>query len=278
MFKRILVLLFTINLVLIVIAFSQDHRGGFIVRFFDVGQGDAIYIRTEQKQDILIDGGPNDAVLSKLGQAMPFYDRDIDILVISNPHADHVTGALAVLKQYRVKTVYFSGAEHTTYQYLELLRFLEEQKEIVKVKVDHPMNLELSEDTALSFLYPDFDVNSSLSRPFIKNNLNNTSVVVKLTHNGKTVLLTGDIGKEVEEYMLLQGVDVSANVLKIAHQGSRFSSGEPFLRAVHPQFAVIFVGQNNYGHPHIETLDRLRSLGIKFLRTDEEGDIEFSLK
>ena len=278
MFKRILALLFAINLILIVIAFSADHERGFIVRFFDVGQGDAIYIRTEKKQDILIDGGPDDTVLSKLGEAMPFYDRDIDILIISHPHADHITGALAVLKQYRVKTVYFSGAEHTTYQYLELLRFLEEQKEIVKVKVDHPINLQLSGETALSFLYPDFDVSSPLAPSFIKNNLNNTSVVVKLTHKGHSALLTGDIGKEVEEYMLLQGVDVSAHLLKIAHQGSRFSSGEPFLRAVHPQFVVIFVGQNNYGHPHAETLDRLHSLGIKFLRTDEEGDIEFSLE
>jgi beta-lactamase superfamily II metal-dependent hydrolase len=217
-------------------------------------------------------------VLSKLGEAMPFYDREIDIVIVSHPHADHITGLLSVLRHYRVKTVYLSGARHTTYEYLELLRFLKEHEEIAKVKVDRPMTVQLSESTALLFLYPDFDVSSLKAPPFIKNNLNNTSVVVKLTHNVESALFTGDIEKEAEQYILEKGVDVSADVLKVAHQGSRTSSGEEFLRAVHPRFAVISVGQNDYGHPHPETVFRLNSLSIPVLKTDEAGDIEFSFR
>lgn len=275
MLKKVLLLLLAVNVVLIIIAVSEN-RDETRVHFFDVGQGDAIYIRTANSHDIVVDSGPSDAILSKLGKAMPFYDRKIDILIVSHPHADHITGAIAVLKQYRVKTVYLSGARHTTHEYLELLRFLGEHKEIAKVKVDRPMIARLGEKTALSFLYPDFDVSSKTAPLFIKNNLNNTSVVVKFTHNGKSALLTGDIEKEVEEYLLEKGVDVSAYVLKVAHQGSRTSSTEPYLTAVRPGLAVISVGKNDYGHPHPEVVERLRSFGIQTLRTDEEGDIEFS--
>ncbi len=277
MLKRVLLTLFIINiLLLIAVAFYKSPETK--VHFFDVGQGDAIYIRTEQNYDILIDGGPNDTVLSKLGERMPFYDREIDSVIVSHPHADHVTGLLAVFRQYKVKNVYLSGATHTTYEYLELLRFLAEHTEIQKIKVDRPITVQLGDETALSFLYPDFDVAEDDAPPFIKSNLNNTSLAVKLTHKGKSVFFTGDIEKEAEEYLLSKGADVSSDILKVAHQGSRTSSGEAFLLAVHPRFAVISVGKNDYGHPSPETLARLSSLGIQLFRTDEQGDIEFSLQ
>lgn len=272
MFTRVLLLLLGINLLLIFIAVSQN-RDETRMHFFDIGQGDAVYIRTENHTDIVVDGGPSDAILSKLGEAMPFYDRTIDILILTHPHADHITGAIAILKQYRVKTVYLSGARHTTHEYLELLRLLAKHAEIAKIKVDHPMAVRFSTQTALSFLYPDFDVSSSTAPPFIKDNLNNTSVVVKFTHQKKSVLLTGDIEQEVEEYLVKKGSDVSADVLKVAHQGSRTSSTEPFLRFVRPGLAVISVGKNDYGHPHPEVAERLRALRIQTVRTDEEGDV-----
>lgn len=275
MFKRILFLLFAVNIILIIVLAVSSYRRKFKIHFFDVGQGDAIYVRTVENYDILIDGGPDDTVLSKLGEAMPFYDREIDIVIVSHPHADHITGLLSVLQNYKVKNVYLSGASHTTYEYLELLRQLAKHPETRKVKVDHPITLRLGDETALFFLYPDFDVADTSAPQFTNSNLNNTSVVVKLTHKGKSVLFTGDIEKEAEEYMLSKGIDVSGDVLKVAHQGSRTSSTETFLRAVYPRFAVISVGKNVYGHPHPDTLDRLHFLNIRPLRTDEEGDIVF---
>lgn len=277
MFKRVLFLLFAINIILIIVLVVSSYRREFKIHFFDVGQGDAIYVRTAENHDILIDGGPDDTVLSKLGEAMPFYDREIDIVIVSHPHADHISGLISVLQNYKVKNVYLSGASHTTYEYLELLRQLAKRPETRKVKVDHPITLQLGDETALSFLYPDFDVADINAPQFTNSNLNNTSLVVKMTRKGRSVLFTGDIEKDAEEYMLSKKMDVSADVLKVAHQGSRTSSAEPFLRAVHPRFAVISVGKNVYEHPHPDTLDRLRFLNIKLLRTDEEGDIVFSL-
>jgi competence protein ComEC len=234
----------------------------------------------------VIDGGPTDVVLSKLGEAMPFYDREIDVMILSHPHADHITGLISILKNYTVKYVYLTGAVHTSYEYQEFLRQLVEHPEIQKIKVDHQFAVNLGTDTKIEFLYPDFDVANEAARkaqPFIEDNLNNTSIVAKLIYKDYSFLFTGDIEKEAEEYLLSSSngktekavpFSVRADVLKVPHQGSRTSSTLPFLEAVRPQKAIITVGSGNqYGHPHQETLSKFISLGIPVYRTDEEGDI-----
>lgn len=284
MLRKVITAALLIAVVLVVLVALQQRDSRLKVYFFDAGQGDAIYIRTPEKYDILIDGGPTDVVLSKLGEAMPFYDRTIDIVILSHPHADHVTGLIGVLKEYRVKQVYFSGAVHTTAEYLEFLTALKQLAETQKIRVDHRFTVTLSPYFRLEFLYPDFDVMDTMGRaehPFLEDNLNNTSVVVKMIYKDMSWLFTGDIEREVEEYLVSRygGTILNSQGLKVPHQGSKTSSTLAFLKAVQPSIAVIMAQENNrYGHPHKEVLERFRALGITLLRTDQKGDVVFTYK
>lgn len=285
--KKFVIVAAIVNCVLIgVLAFSRSERRAAI-HIFDVGQGDGGYIRTPERYDIVIDGGPSRTIISKLGETMPFYDRTIDAVILSHPHADHVIGLIALLQRYRVRQVYLSGAVHSTPEYRAFLEILQKHQEIQKIKVDHPFTVIFSPDTQLEFLYPTLDVESSEAPDFMKKNLNNTSVVVRFTHRKESALFTGDIEKDAEAYLVSRygsanstpvSNKLKAEILKVPHQGSRTSSTIEFLTAVHPSIAVIPVGaQNKYGHPHKETLDRLEWLGIKTLRTDYNGDITLYL-
>ena len=281
LFKKAIWISLLIVFLLFAIAVFKGRRKELQVYFFDAGQGDAIYIRTPEKYDIVIDGGPSEVILSKLGEVMPFYDREIDVMILSHPHADHITGLISILKNYTVRYVYITGAVHTSYEYQEFLRQLVARAEIQKIKVDHQFVVALGTDTKIEFLYPNFDVADEAEReahPFMEDNLNNTSIVAKLMYKNHSFLFTGDIEKEVEEYVLASyPLSLAADVLKVPHQGSRTSSTLPFLNAVHPQKAIITVGSGNqYGHPHQEVLSRFNSLRITLLRTDEEGDIRLT--
>lgn len=249
---------------------------GLTVHFISVGGGEAILIRGPAGQDILIDGGGSEAIVSALGRIMPFYDRTIETLIITHPHADHITGLPRVLADYQVERVYLSGAVHTSSIYLELLGRLRDAPETQKIKVDHQFSVAISPDLRLEFIYPDFDV-AVTDHPFIKDNLNNTSVVVRVTYKEQSFLFVGDIEAEVEAYLVKSSINnfiLRSDTLKVGHQGSKTSSSLEFLQAVAPQTAVIIVDANNrYGHPHPEVIKRLNELGIKILRTDKDGDI-----
>lgn len=281
MFKKIIIIVLILNLTLLIWLAFQPNSQNLKIRFFDVGQGDAIYIRTPYNQDILIDGGPSTAILSKLGEVMPFWDREIDIVILTHPHSDHITGLVSVLQNYQVKQVYLTGAQHTTYEYLEFLKFLRDHQNIKKIKIDHVFKVKLSEDLYLQFFYPDFDVGDAsavVNYPFIQGNLNNTSAVVQLVYKNNSFLFTGDIEAEAENYLLTSvqadPTVLKSNVLKIAHHGGKNASSSEFLKAVAPETAVISVGAgNSFGHPNQLIIDRLKSLGVEILRTDEQGDI-----
>ena len=293
MLKKAVVTIVLIILALLGIIGLTPEAGKLKIIYFDVGQGDAAYIRTAGGQDILIDAGPSDVILSKLGEAMPFYDRTLDIIILSHPHADHSTGLVGVLNNYSVRQVYLTGVVHTSSEYLEFLKLLKNHPEIEKIKIDHRFNVDLGNETELQFLYPDFDVAAATAikiYPFLKENLNNTSVVVRLVAGDQSFLFLGDIEKDVEAYLLTsQSRSISvqsatgdfswlkSTVIKIPHHGSKTSSTIPFLTAVSPQTAVISVGAgNSFGHPSPIVLKRLSDLEIKTLRTDLEGDIVIS--
>jgi competence protein ComEC len=235
-----------------------------------VGQGDSILIKTPDEQNILIDGGPSSKVLSQLGKNLAFFDKNIDLLVLTHPHSDHVAGLIEVLRRYQVKKVLMTGVLHTSPDYLTFLKELENQKTEIQI-AKGAQDIALGQDLTLKILYPFKDVSQQKF-----DELNNSSIVLKLIYKDNSFLFTGDAEEIAESDLIAAKTDLSAQILKVGHHGSKYSSSEKFLEAVNPQYAVISVGKNNdFGHPHLRTLDNLAQRNIKILRTDQSGTIKF---
>ncbi|MFC1662662.1 ComEC/Rec2 family competence protein [Patescibacteria group bacterium] len=254
--------------VLLVITFTGQADNLKVV-FLDVGQGDAIYIRTPQAQDILIDGGPGSYAAEQIGQHMPFYDRDIELVILSHGHSDHVSGLVEILKRYQVKQIIYSGqVNHSAPDYQRFLE-LTDEKNIPLNSVTHGQQIKLSSDIRLDILYPNQDYTGKTL-----DDLNETSVIARLNYGQNVFLFTGDAGQEIEEQLLALELNLASEVLKIGHHGSKYSSSRAFIEAVSPDYAVIQSGEDNsFDHPHEETLDVLNKLNIKTLRNDQLGDI-----
>ena len=271
--KKILLFLFTALALFIWYAvFTIGAQGEIEVTFFDVGQGDAALIQTNDGTQILIDGGPGRTILSKLGEAMPYWDRAIELVILTHPHADHLDGLIEVLKNYGVKTVLDSGAHYQTADYAEWKRLLEE-KQIPIIVAKAGQRIHFSSSAFLDVLAP---LESMANKPL--KNIHDAVVVMRLSHrdnkNFYSVMFTGDMERRLEFELVSRGMPLNTDVLKIGHHGSKTSSSEYFLKAVSPKIAIISVGgKNRYGHPHPSVLDRLERLGIQIRRTDIEGDI-----
>jgi len=248
--------------------FNQAPDNILEVTFFDVGQGDAIFIETPYGRQILIDGGPDKTVLDKLSQTIPFYDRTIDLLVLTHPDADHITGLVEVLNYYQVGHILTSGLKKDTAVY-QRWRNLIEERNIPLTIAQTGQRVILQEGIVLKILWPEQSLIKSMAK-----NANNSSVVSQLVYGQSEFLLTGDIEKEIEQYLVRHSVSngLESDILKVPHHGSKTSSSYNFLKAVNPQIAIISVGLNNrFKHPHSEVLERLRDFLI--YRTDENGDI-----
>ncbi len=238
------------------------------VAFFDVGQGDAVFIRGPLGGTILIDGGPDAHILEELGKVMAFGEKTIDIVILTNPDRDHYGGLLDVLGRYAVGTVIEPGTRSQNETYKEFERLIQE-KRIPQMIARRGMNIPLGSGAHLDIIFPDRDV-SNFSR-------NDGSVIAKLQYGATSVMLTGDTTKIIEEYLVNRYLDdLPSGILKVAHHGSRSSSGRRFVEAVAPRYAVISDGlTNTYGHPHDETLQTLGNSGVEVLRTDTLGTIIF---
>jgi len=241
------------------------------VVFFDIGQGDSIFIETPQNQQILIDGGPSSAVLEKLAKEMPFYDRDIDLIILTHPEHDHYFGLMEVLKRYKVENILWTGIVRETSEWKEWDKLIKEEEAEVKI-AEAGQKIIFQEDPLIfiEILHP-FE---NLSGQEFEG-CNDTSIVAHLFFEDVSFLFTGDIGKKVEAELVRQDVDLDSDVLKVCHHGSKTSSSQEFLEAVLPKIAVIQVGRDNrYGHPCFEVLANLEKFGIQVLRTDINGDIK----
>jgi len=238
------------------------------VVFFDIGQGDSIFIETPKGYQILIDGGPSSAVLEKLGNEMPFWDRTIDLVVLTHPEHDHIAGLIEVLKRYEVDYILWTGVLRDTGEHEEWERFIKEED--VKVKIAKIGQKIITPEVFFEVLHP-FE---SLEGKEVKNT-NNSSIVLRLVFKDNSFLFTGDLYKSTEREIVNRGLEIDSDVLKVGHHGSKTSSAEEFLEKVSPEVAVISVGKDNtYGHPHQEVLETLDKYGITVLRTDTEGDIK----
>ena len=238
------------------------------VTVLDVGQGDAILVEDSAGHRILIDGGPSAAAIeSALGRHLPFYDRRIDLVVLTHAQADHIGGLPAVLDHYQVGAVMEGSTEAESAAYLAWRQAIEESG-APRVQARRGQYIELASGTRLTVLAP-----IAGRKPEAPNE---GSVVLKLERGGISFLLTGDMGEEEEKALLRLGTDLRANVLKVGHHGSRTSTSAAFLRRVHPQVDVISVSATNrFGHPSPEVLERLR--GDLVLRTDVHGDVTVSV-
>ncbi len=250
--------------------FSNDLK----VYFFDVGQGDAALIRTPQHQNILIDGGPDNSVVYKLGKYLPFWERKIDLIILTHPHADHLIGLVEVLERYQAEKVVFTGVSYYSDFYKEFKK-LRSEKQIPFTLAIAGRKFDFGE-IKIEILSPKENL---WNKVFYGNEnesggLNDTSVVAQLSCGKNSFLFTGDAGVEVEKKLKSDNLNLKSDILKVGHHGSDTASSFEFLKAVSPALAVISVGKNNYGLPDYRILYRLRQLGVPYLRTDENKDIK----
>lgn len=270
-------LVFLVLLVVLIwyaVFYFEAHQN-LLVTFFDVGQGDAIFIEAPNGNQILVDGGPGDKILAKLGRTMLFGDRYIDLLVLTHPHADHLDGLLQVARHYKIGAVLETGVGHSISEYEEWHRTLEE-KNVPIITAQRGQKIIFAKTGELDIFSPFASfVGASLKNP------HDANIVSKLMYGNSSFLLTGDAERSLEYRLLLESgglklYSFKSQVLKVGHHGSKTSSSEEFLKAVSPRFAVIQVGRKNrYGHPAQEVLDRLEAAGTKILRNDLDGDISF---
>ena len=235
------------------------------ILFLDVGQGDAIFIRTPAGHQVLVDGGPAESVLlAALGRHLPFWDRTLDLVVLTHPDSDHVTGLVGVLERYRVRMVMEGEAQGRSAAYAEWRRRLEREG-AERIRGQAGIRAMLDGGVEIEWLYAG-------QAGTTDQNANNASLVARLRYGDFSVLLPGDIEAEVEERLVLDGVGLASTVLKVPHHGSCTSTSTVFLQAVDPQLAVISVGENDFGHPCAEVLARLASVPV--YRTDQHGTVE----
>lgn len=251
-----------------VLVWSALIKGeSFSVTFFDIGQGDSIFIQTPNGHQILIDGGPGITVIEKLGRSMPFWDRRLDLIILTHPEQDHISGLIEVLRRYEVDMVLWTGVVRDTSEWQAWITALPLVDRVVIANA--PQRIDWTGKGYMDVLSPVENLNGIKLK-----DSNPTSVVTRLVIGKDSILLTGDIPKKTELELMRRGESLQSTVLKIAHHGSSTSSSSLFVHAVAPLIAVIQAGrENRYGHPHKDTLATLEKYGIKVLRTDIKGDI-----
>lgn len=254
---------------------------GIKVWFLDVGQGDAIFLDFADGNQVLIDGGPGREILQRLGGAMPFYDRHIDLVILTHPHKDHIFGLIEVVKMYRVDKIILPSIDFESSFYDEFLR-LAESKNIILEYAQEGDVLRIGEYARFDFLSG--PKNQTKSNSFSSEfesfgekgmTLNDSSLVSKFVFGKTSFLFMADAGFEIEEG-LVDKYDIDADVLKVGHHGSKYSTSEIFLKEVAPGYSVVQVGEGNrYGHPTQQTLSRLNAINTKILRNDLDGNVLF---
>lgn len=254
------------------VALKKSPQNNLKVVFFDIGQGDSIFVEAKNGFQVLIDGGPGLRVLEKLSEQMPFYDKEIDLIILTHPDSDHLFGLLEVLKSYDIKNVLWTGVLKQTAEWEEWIRLIEEEQANILI-AQAGQKIIIQEDPLifLDILYP----LESLEGKEVKNH-NDASVVARLVFGDNSFLLTGDISQKAEKELIEEYDNLNSKVLKVAHHGSKTSTSFEFVKAVSPKTAVISVGENRWGHPAQEVLQRLEEFGIDILITKEVGDIIFT--
>jgi beta-lactamase superfamily II metal-dependent hydrolase len=249
------------------------------VTFFDVGQGDSALVVSPSGKRVLIDGGPPEAGDRLLAALAQHGVDQIDLIILTHPHADHLGGLKKVVSALRVRVFLDAAYPSTSPLYGGLLKLLAARGVTVK-QASAGQQIDLGGGALLALLGP--------PSPWLTNtrsDINANSVVARLCWKDRTALFTGDSEPETEHWLLSRSAAtvragtacpavLRAELLKVAHHGGKYSSTLPFLQAVAPQLAVISVGAgNDYGHPTPEALSRLAEVGTRVMRTDRDGEV-----
>ncbi|MDF2907861.1 MAG: hypothetical protein K0R34_3182 [Herbinix sp.] len=235
------------------------------VHFIDVGQGDAILVEAGNST-MLIDAGEN----NKGTIVKEYLDNQqitkLDYIIGTHPHSDHIGGLDTILDSFEVGKVLLPNAVHTTATFEEVLDALER----------HDLSITAPEVGAKYYLgSASFTVLAPSMETY--DEINNYSIAIKLTFGDTNFVLAGDAENKSELEMLETGINLTADVLKLSHHGSSYSSSNEFLEAVNPTYSIVCVGKDNeYGHPHAKTLQALLDRDIKLYRTDEQGTVVFT--
>ena len=249
--------------------FNADSSSRDKIYFLNVGQGDSEYIKLRDGKDILIDGGPDQKVLEELGKVMDFNDRRIDLVVLTHPHADHLTGLVDVVNRYEIGQVWESGVAYPSSIYDEWQNILK-QKNIPDIFVSYGQEKSFNNDaTKFKVVYP-----LSTEKNLTIDNLNDSSVVTELDDGKFSALFLGDSEKTAQIKYLDKLQQIT--VLKVAHHGSQNGTLEDLLKTTRPAIGVIEVGKNTYGHPAASTLSILKQYAVQIYRTDQKGTVEIS--
>lgn len=241
-----------------------DTAGELVVSYIDVGQGDSIFIEFPGGKTALIDAGEAENVSAVIAHLRQRNCDEIDYLICTHPHSDHIGGMSKVLSSFSVGEVYMPRVEHTSKTYEKLLIQL------------NNLGLPVYTAKAGAVLAVEPEIEFVMMAPMSGeyDELNDYSAVLRLTYGESSFLFTGDAEKVSEKEMLDSGQNLTADVLKVGHHGSSTSSHQAFLDAVNPTYAVISCdGNNEYGHPHKKVVKRLDNSGITIYRTDLYGTI-----
>jgi competence protein ComEC len=285
-----------LGLVVMVISQQPSERARMVS--CDVGQGDAILIIKGNNQ-VLIDGGPSsEKILTCLEQYVPFYDRTIELIVLTNTDFDHLNGLSTVIERYQVIQFVTSDGVHESDPLIKFGDVLVsnqlsavpiEQGDIIKVGSDQTktqlvFNVLWPPDTIeqnvaiFSGQLSESNRSQILGASAKRGDLNERSVILLLLEGDKKILLTGDTGDQTEKLLLKQGKLPDIDILKVGHHGSKYASGTEFLESLKPEIAIISVGaKNRYGHPTQEVLERLSRVGSIIKRTDVDGSVVIDL-
>lgn len=236
-----------------------------VVYFVDVGQGDSILIKMENKS-ILIDGGPKTASATLLSFLNSVNVTHLNFIIATHPHEDHIGGLVAVMQSLTVDAILYNGYNYTTQIFQDFMSLAQLHNLTV---ANRNQVYPLTTTTNFTILNP--------IQPLEFSDINANSVVIKLQVNNVSFLFAGDATLNSEQSMLNAELSLQSNVLKVGHHGSNTSTSQAFLDAVSPSFAVISAGINNtYGHPHIETIQKLMNKGVTIYGTFASGTIVFS--
>lgn len=233
------------------------------MNFLDVGQGDATLLKFPNSGKFLIDAGSNRSILNQLGDSLGFFDKKIDVFILSHANLDHYGGLFGVLERYQPKVFVYSGADSSSETFKNLMTLIKNRGIIItvlksgdKIKIgNNNMNILSPEDNMV----------------FSEKNLNDSSLIIKLEINGFKTLFLGDAGCS---FLNKLKRDWRADILKISHHGSKNGTNTDLLALIKPQIALIGVGLNNsYHHPTDTVINLLKDFGVKIFRTDQNGSI-----